>query len=84
VFGLTAALQGRIEFIRGVATAENFHQYPVARMGEVPTIEVYLVPSQEPPSGCGEPATPVVAPALCNAILAATGLARYRLPLLDS
>ncbi len=84
VFGLTAALQGRIEFVGGVASAGNFHQYPVARMGEVPPIEVHLVPSLEPPSGCGEPATPVIAPALCNAILAATGLARYRLPLLGS
>lgn len=84
VFGLTAALQGRIEFVGGVASAGNFHQYPVARMGGVPPIEVHLVPSLEPPSGCGEPATPVIAPALCNAIRAATGLPRYSLPLLES
>jgi isoquinoline 1-oxidoreductase beta subunit len=60
----------------------NFHDYEVLRMSDAPReIEVHIVPSTEPPGGCGEPGVPPAAPALANAIFAATGKRVRRLPI---
>ena len=79
-FGLAAALHGAITIDRGRVQQSNFHDYPVLRMNEMPRVEVYLVPSQERPGGVGEPGVPPIAPAVGNAIFAATGKRIRRLP----
>jgi len=81
VYGLSAALKSAITVKNGRVVEGNFGDYPVLRLYEMPKVEVYTVPSQEPPTGMGEPAMPVVAPALANAILAATGKPVRRLPM---
>jgi isoquinoline 1-oxidoreductase beta subunit len=80
-FGLSAALSGAITLKDGVVEQSNFHDYPVLRMNEMPRIETWIVSSKEKPSGVGEPATPVIAPALANAILALQGKPMRALPL---
>ena len=80
-YGLSAALAGAITLKDGMVEQSNFHDYPVVRMNEMPRIETWIVPSQEKPSGVGEPATPVIAPALANAILALQGKPMRALPL---
>ncbi|HZO03762.1 MAG TPA: xanthine dehydrogenase family protein molybdopterin-binding subunit [Burkholderiales bacterium] len=80
-FGLSAALAGAITLKEGVVEQSNFHDYPVVRMNQMPPIEVVIVPSQEKPSGVGEPGTPLIAPALANALLALNGKAVRTLPL---
>jgi isoquinoline 1-oxidoreductase beta subunit len=80
-YGLSAALYGRITLTDGHVDQSNFHQYQVLRMNEMPrVIEVYIVPSTNPPSGVGEPGTPPIAPAVANAVRAATGLRLHSLP----
>jgi isoquinoline 1-oxidoreductase beta subunit len=59
----------------------NFHDYQMLRMNEMPVVEVHIVPSTEAPGGAGEPGTPPIAPAVCNAIFAATGKRIRRLPI---
>ncbi len=81
VFGLGAALHGRIAIEAGRVQQGNFDTYPVPRIGEVPPVEVHLVPSTEKPGGVGEPGLPPLAPALVNAIYAATGVRLRRLPI---
>jgi CO/xanthine dehydrogenase Mo-binding subunit len=81
VFGLTAALKGRITIKDGAVEQSNFHDYPLLRMNEVPVVEVYVVPSTERPTGIGEPGTPPIAPAVANAVFAATGSRLRSLPL---
>ncbi len=81
VFGLSAALKGKITFEKGVPQQTNFHDYEVLRMSETPKIEVHIVQSNEPPTGVGEPGLPPVAPALANAFAAATGKRLRSLPL---
>lgn len=81
VYGLTAALYGRITFKDGQVEQSNFHDYPMLRINEMPNVEVHLVPSGEAPGGVGEPATPVIAPAVANALFALTGKRIRRLPL---
>jgi isoquinoline 1-oxidoreductase beta subunit len=83
VFGLSAALKGGITIDRGRVQQQNFHQYDVLRIHEMPEIEVHIVPSQAPPGGIGEASVPPVAPAVCNAIFAATGKRVRRLPIRD-
>jgi len=73
VYGLTAALKGRITIANGRVEQSNFHDYEMLRINETPKTEVYIVPSNDPPGGVGEPGTPPIAPAVCNAIFAATG-----------
>ena len=81
VFGLSAALWGEITFHEGRAQQQNFHQYRVLRLNETPAIDVHVIPSEAPPGGIGETGVPPVAPALCNAIFAATGKRLRSLPL---
>ena len=80
-YGLSAALAGAITLKDGVVEQSNFHDYPMLRINEMPRIEVHIVPSRDKPTGVGEPATPVIAPALANALYAATGKALRSLPL---
>jgi len=81
VMGLTAALKGEITVANGQIQQHNFHDYPLLRMNEMPAIEVYFVPSTEQPTGLGEPGVPPIAPAVANAIFAATGRRIRRLPI---
>ena len=81
VFGLSAALYGRISLKDGKIEQSNFHDYPILRIGEMPKVEVYTVASKEPPGGVGEPGTPPIAPAVANALFALTGKRQRTLPL---
>lgn len=80
VFGLSAALHGAITFKNGRVEQDNFDGYPVVRMNESPAIEVHIMPSTEPPGGVGEPGVPPIAPAVGNAVFAATGVRLRALP----
>jgi isoquinoline 1-oxidoreductase beta subunit len=80
-YGLSAALSGAITLKDGEVEQSNFHDYPVLRMREMPRIETVLVSSREKPTGVGEPATPVIAPALANALFALNGKPLRALPL---
>jgi len=84
IFGLTAALKTEITLKDGRVEQGNFHDYQMLRIFESPEIEVHLVPSMENPTGVGEPGVPPVAPALVNAIFAATGKRVRRLPIRTS
>jgi isoquinoline 1-oxidoreductase beta subunit len=84
IFALTAALKTEITLENGRVQQSNFHDYPMLRIHEAPAIEVYIVPSEEKPTGVGEPSVPPVAPALSNAIFAATGRRVRRLPIRNS
>ncbi|WP_026873363.1 xanthine dehydrogenase family protein molybdopterin-binding subunit [Inquilinus limosus] len=81
VYGLSAALYGRLTIADGAVVEGNFDDSPVLRIHECPPIEVHIVPSAEPPGGVGELGTPGVAPALMNAIFAATGKRLRELPI---
>ena len=81
IFGLTAALKTEITLENGRVQQKNFHDYQMLRMFESPEIEVHIVPSEDNPTGVGEPGVPPVAPALTNAIFAATGKRIRRLPI---
>jgi isoquinoline 1-oxidoreductase beta subunit len=81
IFGLTAALKTEITLENGRVQQRNFNDYPMMRMFEAPAVEVFIVPSEEKPTGVGEPSVPPVAPALTNAIFAATGKRVRRLPI---
>ncbi len=79
-FGLGAVLYGAITLKDGRVEQDNFNSYRVLRMNEMPKVEVYIVPSNEPPTGVGEPGVAPVGPAVANAIFAATGRRMHRLP----
>ena len=82
VFGLSLALHGKIDMADGVVAQSNFHDYPLLRMSEAPATSVELVPAQgRLPAGVGEPGVPPVAPALVNALFAATGTRHRSLPI---
>jgi isoquinoline 1-oxidoreductase beta subunit len=81
VYGLSAALYGEITLKDGKVEQSNFNDYPVLRINEMPTVEVYLVKSAEKPGGVGEPGTPPIAPALANALFVLTGRRVRRLPI---
>ena len=83
IYGLTAALYGTITIDGGRVQQGNFHDYRMVRMDSAPYMEVYFIESGAAPGGMGEVGTPPVAPALCNAIYAATGQRIRRLPLQD-
>ena len=81
VFGLTAALKGGITIDRGRVQQSNFDKYDALRIDEMPKIEVHIVSSKNAPGGIGEASTPGIAPAVANAIFAATGKRIRRLPI---
>ncbi|MCI0529503.1 MAG: xanthine dehydrogenase family protein molybdopterin-binding subunit, partial [Nitrospira sp.] len=81
VYGLTAALKGEITIENGRVKQSNFHDYEMLRIDEMPVVEVHIMPSNEPPGGVGEPGTPPIAPAVVNAIFAATGKRVRKLPI---
>jgi isoquinoline 1-oxidoreductase beta subunit len=81
IFGLSAALWGEVTIAAGRVQQTNFNNYRLLRGNEMPEIDVHLVESDEPPGGIGEPAVALVAPAICNAIFAATGKRIRRLPI---
>jgi isoquinoline 1-oxidoreductase beta subunit len=81
VFGLTAALWGDVTIVGGRVQQSNFNNYRLLRHNELPELEVHLIDSGEAPGGIGEAAVPLVAPALCNAIFAATGKRLRALPI---
>ena len=80
VFGLTSALFDEITIQNGQVQQTNFDNYPMLRIADMPKVEVHIVPSHEPPGGIGEPGVPSTAPAVANAIFAATGKRLRRLP----
>jgi isoquinoline 1-oxidoreductase beta subunit len=81
VFGLSALMWGEINIQNGRVQQTNFDSYRVARMTDSPRIDSYVIDSGEAPGGIGEPATALVAPAVCNAIYTATGRRLRSLPL---
>jgi CO/xanthine dehydrogenase Mo-binding subunit len=83
VYALSNALRAKITIEKGRVVQGNFDDYPPLRMDETPVVEVYAVPSTEPPTGIGEPSVPPLAPALCNAIFAATKKRIRELPILS-
>jgi isoquinoline 1-oxidoreductase beta subunit len=80
MFGITATLYGEITLKDGRVEQTNFDTYQILRMNEAPAIEVHIVQSFEPPGGMGEPGTSAIAPAVTNAIFAATGKRLRKLP----
>jgi isoquinoline 1-oxidoreductase beta subunit len=82
-YGLSAALREQITLSEGEVQQTNFDSYRSLRIDEMPEIEVHIVPSTEAPTGVGEPGVPPLAPALANALFAATGKRIYRLPIGD-
>ena len=81
VFGLSAALYGAITLKNGRVEQSNFHNYPLVRMNGMPNIDVFIVPSDEPLGGVGEPGVPPIAPAVANAVFAVTGKRIRTLPI---
>lgn len=84
VYGLSAALWGEITLKGGAVEQQNFHQYRVLRINEMPRVETWLVPSNEAPGGIGECAVPPIAPAVANAWYALTGQRVRRLPFVSA
>ncbi len=80
-FGLSPAMLSEITFENGAMVQSSFHDYKVLRINQMPDIDVHIVPSAEAPTGVGEPSTPVAAPALANALFAATSIPRRKLPI---
>jgi isoquinoline 1-oxidoreductase beta subunit len=80
IYGLSAALKNEITIKNGAVEQTNFDAYDPIRINEAPPIEVYLIQSKEDPGGMGEPALPPIAPAVANAIFAASGQRLRKLP----
>ncbi len=81
IFGLTAALYGKIDIQDGVVQQSNFPSYPMVKLAEAPVVETWIVPSTRAPGGVGEPGVPPIAPAVSNALFALTGKRQRALPL---
>ncbi|MGQ9920870.1 MAG: xanthine dehydrogenase family protein molybdopterin-binding subunit [Desulfobacca sp.] len=81
LFGLSAALHEEVHFVNGGVATKNFHDYRLLTLPETPAIEVYPAPNGAPPGGVGEPGVPPIAPAVANAVFAASGQRLRRLPL---
>jgi isoquinoline 1-oxidoreductase beta subunit len=81
IFGLSAALHGRIDIENGAVRQKNFPDYPLLTLAQTPLIETHWVRSEAPPTGLGEPALPPIAPALANALFALSGRRLRELPL---
>ncbi|MDB5025279.1 MAG: xanthine dehydrogenase family protein molybdopterin-binding subunit [Mucilaginibacter sp.] len=84
IFGITMALYGELTIEKGQLQQSNFYDYRIARMNEAPEIDVYIVESNEKMGGAGECAVPPTAPAIANAIFAATGKRIYNLPIMNT
>jgi isoquinoline 1-oxidoreductase beta subunit len=80
-FGLGAVLYGEVTLDDGAVVQTNFDRYRQLRMPEMPVVEVYIVPSAEPPTGVGEPGVPPIGPAVANAVFALTGKPVRKLPI---
>jgi isoquinoline 1-oxidoreductase beta subunit len=80
VMGLSTALKSGINIVKGEVQETNFHAFNPLRINETPTIEIHVMPSEEAPSGAGEPGLPPIAPALCNAIFNLNGNRIRKLP----
>ncbi len=80
-YGLSAVLRGEITLANGAVTQGNFDDYEPLRIDEMPAVEVHVVPSREAPGGIGEPGLPPLAPAVANALVAATGQRIRKLPI---
>jgi isoquinoline 1-oxidoreductase beta subunit len=80
-YGLSAALMGAVTLKEGRVEQGNFDDYPVLRINEMPAVETHIVPSKNKPTGVGEPGTPVIAPALANALAQLDGKPTRSLPL---
>jgi isoquinoline 1-oxidoreductase beta subunit len=80
-YGLSPLLMSEITLDEGRVVQTNFHNYQVLRIDRMPKVEVHIVPSSAPPTGVGEPGTPPIAPAVANALFAATGKPYHSLPL---
>jgi isoquinoline 1-oxidoreductase beta subunit len=81
IFGLSAALFGRIDIEGGVVRQKNFPDYPLVTMKDAPVVQTHIVPSERHPSGMGEPGVPPIAPAVANALFVLTGRRLRELPL---
>lgn len=81
MYGLTAALKSRITIDKGQVQQGSFDDYPLLSIDEMPEVEVHLVESGEALGGIGEPGLPPIAPAVCNAIFAASGKRMRELPI---
>jgi isoquinoline 1-oxidoreductase beta subunit len=81
VYGLSAALYGRIDIVDGVVQQGNFPSYPMVSLSQAPQVETHIVASHSPPAGVGEPAVPPIAPAVGNALFTLTGKRQRTLPL---
>jgi isoquinoline 1-oxidoreductase beta subunit len=84
IMGLSAALKERVNFDRGRVSTANFDGYPLLRFSEAPEIEVHLVRGMKKHGGVGEPGLPPIAPAVANALFAASGVRVRTLPLTPS
>ena len=84
IFGLSAALYGKIDIQDGVVQQNNFPTYPMVQLAQAPKVETYIVPSTRVPTGVGEPGLPPIAPAVSNALFALTGTRHRRLPLVKA
>jgi isoquinoline 1-oxidoreductase beta subunit len=80
-FALSYVLKGEITIANGRVQQSNFHDYPILRFREMPAVEVHIVPSDGPPRGVGEMMVPPLAPAVANAVYAATGIRLRQLPI---
>ncbi|MFU0504727.1 xanthine dehydrogenase family protein molybdopterin-binding subunit [Pseudaminobacter sp. NGMCC 1.201702] len=83
-FGLGAILQEELTLTRGVVDQENYDTYTPLRIDQMPRVEVHIVPSDEPPTGVGEPGVPPIGPAVANALRAATGKTIRKLPIVKN
>ena len=83
IFGMSLAYYGKITAKNGAIQQNNYSDYKMIRMNEIPNVFVEIVESTEKPTGVGEPGVPVIAPAIVNAIFKLTGKRYYNLPLSD-
>ena len=81
IYGLSAALYGKIDIVGGVVQQSNFPSYPLVTLSQAPLVETHIVPSTRHPAGVGEPAVPPLAPAVANALFVLTGQRQRALPL---
>ncbi len=81
VFGLTAALFGKVDIEGSVVQQSNFPSYPMLQLAQTPRVDTFIVPSKRPPTGVGEPGVPPIAPAVANALYALSGRRVRALPL---